>query len=292
MNIEDNSKRTVEERYRLLREELMPLFGSGEATAMARLIFHALKGWSTTELVIHSADEVSPFMDSRIEEITERLKRGEPLQYILGEGRFYGMNLKVDRSTLIPRPETEELVEEIVKRYGDMTDLEVLDVGTGSGAIAIALSRQLRFPKVTAIDVSRGALKVAQENARALHADIKFFEADIFDWDPKPEEFDVMVSNPPYICENERAGMERNVLDYEPAEALFVPDDDPLKFYKRIAEIGMIGLKHGGAIYFEINPIYSEDMREMLEREGYTDVEIWKDMSGKNRFACAKRSER
>ncbi|MDE6811454.1 MAG: peptide chain release factor N(5)-glutamine methyltransferase, partial [Muribaculaceae bacterium] len=211
--MEDDNKRniTTEERYRLLRRELMPLFGSGEATAMARLIFHALKGWDTTDLVVHAGDILSPFITARIEEIVKRLATGEPLQYILGEGRFYGMNLKVDRSTLIPRPETEELVEAIVRQYESRSDLRVLDVGTGSGAIAIALSRNLRFAEVTALDVSGAALRVAEENARARHARIRFIEADIFDWLPAAEEYDIIVSNPPYICEKEKTAMERNV---------------------------------------------------------------------------------
>ncbi|MDE5843228.1 MAG: peptide chain release factor N(5)-glutamine methyltransferase [Muribaculaceae bacterium] len=278
---------TTEERYRFLRRELMPLFGTGEATAMARLIFHALKGWDTTGLVVHAADVLSPFILERIEEIVRRLQRGEPLQYILGEGRFYGMTLKVDRSTLIPRPETEELVEAIAERYGSLSDLRVLDVGTGSGAIAIALSRNLRFAEVTALDVSPAALKVAEENARTLHARIRFVEADIFDWIPAAEEYDIIVSNPPYICDKEKKDMERNVLDFEPAGALFVPDDDPLRFYRRIAEIGLRGLCKGGMLYFEINPLYASELKLMLTDMGYESVEVWKDLSGKDRFASA-----
>ncbi|MDE5652093.1 MAG: peptide chain release factor N(5)-glutamine methyltransferase, partial [Muribaculaceae bacterium] len=164
------STTTTEERYRRLREELMPLFGTREATAMSRLIFHALKGWDTTALVVHAPDLLSEFTLARIDEILARLRQGEPLQYILGEARFYGMTLKVDRSTLIPRPETEELVEMIVDDCRDRKDLRVLDIGTGSGAIAIALSRNLLFPHVEAIDISPEALEVARANARSLHA--------------------------------------------------------------------------------------------------------------------------
>lgn len=278
---------TLEERYRLLRQELTPLFGSGEATSMARLIFHALKGWDTTDLVVHAPDQLSPFILSRIGEITDRLKQGEPLQYILGEGRFYGMTLEVTPATLIPRQETEELVELIVGEAGDTPDLRVLDIGTGSGAIAIALSRNLRFPKVDAVDISDEALKVAERNAQRLHARIRFMCEDIFRWMPRAGAYDIIVSNPPYICDKEKAGMERNVLDYEPHLALFVPDDDPLLFYRRIAEVGREALRDDGRIYFEINPEYADLLKTMMKANGYRDVRIAEDISHRARFLSA-----
>lgn len=287
MTYDNTRSMTVEERYRLLRRELMPLFGAGEATAMARLIFRCLKGWDTTGLVVHAGDILTPFILERIEDIIARLKNGEPLQYILGESRFYGMTMKVDRSTLIPRPETEELVDAIVAQSSSRSDLRVLDVGCGSGAIAIALSRNLRFPEVTAIDISPEALDVARHNASALHASVKFIEADVFDWSPAADSFDIIVSNPPYICENEKSGMERNVLDYEPSTALFVPDSNPLMFYRRIAQVGLESLSDGGRLYFEINPCYANQLSRMLKELGYRNVEIWKDMSGKERFVSA-----
>ena len=278
---------TLEERYRLLRQELTPFFGSGEATSMARLIFHALKGWDTTGLVVHAPDILSPYILTRIDEIVDRLKGGEPLQYILGEGRFYGMTLEVNPSTLIPRQETEELVEIIIKESDDRSDLRVLDIGTGSGAIAIALSRNLRFPKVTAIDISSEAVDTARRNAGRLHADVEILQADVFDLTPKRESLDIIVSNPPYICEKEMVDMEKNVLDHEPHAALFVPDDDPLKFYRRIAEIGTTALVKGGRIYFEINPIYADDMQRMMESFGYSDVRLIEDISHRKRFCTA-----
>ncbi len=281
---------TLEERYRLLRQELTPLFGVGEATSIARLIFHSLKGWDTTGLVVHAADVLSPFILTRIEEILNRLKSGEPIQYILGEGRFYGMTLKVTPAVLIPRPETEELVELIVKEADERPDLRVLDIGTGSGAIAIALSRNLRFPKIDAVDISSEALKVAEENARMLHAPVRFLCEDIFRWAPDDRSLDIIVSNPPYICEKEKKDMEKNVLDYEPHGALFVPEDDPLLFYRRIAEIGQDALVEGGKLYFEINPLYAEDLRGMLERMGYRQVCLVEDISRRKRFAIAEKS--
>lgn len=254
---------------------------------MARLIFRTLKGWDTTGLVIHAADDLSDFTMQRIDNILERLSHGEPLQYILGEARFYGMDLHVSPATLIPRQETEELVDLIVKRHRGEKDLRVLDVGTGSGAIAIALSRHLEFPEITAIDVSREALDVATRNASELHARIKFIEADIFEYQPAPHSFDIIVSNPPYVLESEKKDMERHVLDYEPASALFVPDDDPLRFYRRIAEIGRDALTEGGALYFEINPLCADTLLQLLIGMGYVEVETHEDISHRRRFITA-----
>lgn len=286
-----NIDMTVEERYRLLRNQLSPLYGAGEATSMARLIFHSLKGWDTTGLVVHAPDKLSPFILSRIDEIVNQLKTGRPLQYILGEGRFYGMTLRVAPGVLIPRQETEELVEIIVKQEEGKSDLRVLDIGSGSGAIAIALSRNLRFPQVSALDISEAALEIARDNAERLHAGIKFIHADIFDWAPPGESLDIIVSNPPYIAEKERAEMERNVLDYEPAEALFVPDSDPLRFYGRIAGVAMRGLCQGGRLYFEINPVYADELGKLLSDAGYADIKFYKDISGRLRFASAIKSQ-
>ncbi|MDE5901669.1 MAG: peptide chain release factor N(5)-glutamine methyltransferase [Muribaculaceae bacterium] len=312
---------TVSDRYRRLRTELRGLLGKRakqtdiavgaatpggneragapvrdaesldyEAIEMARLIFYALKGWNTTDLVIHAADEVSDFTEGRISEVLGRMKKGEPIQYVLGECRFYGLTLAVRPGVLIPRQETEELVEMIVDANTGRRDLRVLDVGTGSGAIALALARNLEFPDVTALDVSREALSVAEENARRLRADIRFIEADIFTWQPAEGSFDIIVSNPPYVMESEEKGMEAHVLDWEPRQALFVPDSDPLRYYRRIAEIGTKALVPGGRIYFEINPLCADGMVAMMEKAGYTGVEVEKDICGKRRFVLGIRN--
>ncbi len=286
MNIDDNS---VESVYRSLRQRLAALTGSdGEATAMARLIFHSLKGWNTTDLVIHAPDRLSEFTLERIDNIMERLGNHEPLQYILGEGRVYGIDLRVTPDTLIPRPETEELVEMIVERADGRSDLRVLDIGTGSGAIAIALARNLRFPQISALDISEGALDVARDNARRLHADIRFLHADILTYDPPRHSLDIIVSNPPYIALKERAEMEPHVKDHEPARALFVPDDDPLLFYRRILTIGLDALTGAGRVYFEINPLYASELKQMMQQMGYDGVELHKDISGRLRFASGE----
>lgn len=268
--------------------QLAPVYGEGEARAMTRLIFHHLKGWSQTDMIVHADNRVSDYVVGKVNEILSRLAGGEPLQYVLGEARFYGMDLQVNPAVLIPRPETEELVDMIVRENpGD--DLRVLDVGTGSGAIAIALARNLRFPRITAIDISPGALAVARANAARLHARIAFSEQDVFTYEPRPGSFDIIVSNPPYVAESEMKHMERNVLGFEPREALFVPDDNPLIYYSRISAIGQSALVPGGRLYFEINPAYASQMRHMLATDGYADVRILPDISRRDRFAVAVR---
>lgn len=278
---------TLRELVTSLRHRLTPDYGEREAKAIIRLIFYSLKGWEGTDMIIHEGDEISEYIQEKIEEILERLARREPIQYILSTAYFYGMDLKVTPATLIPRPETEEMVDLIVKRYGGNKDLKVLDIGTGSGAIAIALSRNLPFSEVTALDFSEEALKVARENAATFKADIDFIHADIFTFLPGEKEYDIIVSNPPYIDESEKKDMERNVLDYEPHTALFVPDDNPLVFYSRIAEVAARGLKPGGALWFEINPRYAVDLVALLKRENFRDIELHKDLYGRERFLSA-----
>lgn len=271
-----------------LKKRLAPVYGEGEAKAMVRLIFHHLKGWSATDIIVNGDRQVSPYIHSLIERIMKRILNGEPIQYVLGDVRFYGMDFKVNRNVLIPRPETEELVDMIVKENGS-SDLRVLDIGTGSGAIAIALSRNLLFPRVTAIDISAEALEVAGENARRLHADIFLREKDIFTYMPPEDSYDIIVSNPPYIPEEEKSGMERNVLDYEPALALFVPDSEPLLYYNRISEVAIRALAPGGKLYLEINPRFADALCEMLQKTGLADVEIFKDISHRQRFIRAEK---
>lgn len=285
----ENSKNiTVGEMSRTLQAKLSPIYGSGEARAMTRLIFHSLKGWSLTDMVIHEDNPLSDYIIEKINDITSRLLNHEPIQYILGEAYFYGMNLKVDRSTLIPRPETEQLVDIIVKD-NNLPDLKVIDIATGSGAIAIALGRNLKFPEVSALDISENALNTARENASALHANVNFFHADIFTYMPRSDSFDIIVSNPPYIDESEKSGMDRNVLDYEPHSALFVPDDNPLIFYSRIAEIAKEALKQNGKLYLEINPRHAGELQTLLNHESFADISIIKDINNRQRFIkCTK----
>ena len=246
----------MRETLKKLRDALRPMYGDRETEAIIRIIFHHLKGWSVTEMLIHGQEPLSPFIISEVDKILQRLLKHEPIQYITGEARFHGMEMKVTPDVLIPRPETDELVDIIVGDSGNKEDLKVLDIATGSGCIAIALARNLPFAHVTATDISDGALKVARENASNLRANIDFIHADVFSWPPESC-FDIIVSNPPYVDESEKKKMEKNVLDYEPASALFVPDDNPLIYYKRIADIAVKSLSDNGRLYFEINPLHA-----------------------------------
>lgn len=275
---------TIEQLTRTLRNRLSPLYGEGEARSMVNLIFHHLKGWSFTDLIINGGVEASPRILEKCDEILRRLLSHEPLQYILGEAYFYGMALEVNRATLVPRPETAELCDIIIDENKNHTDLRVLDVGTGSGAIAIALARNLPYSQVTAIDISQEAVATAQRNSAKLKANVQIELQDIFTYSPNGESFDIIVSNPPYIDESEKSAMERNVLDYEPHTALFVPDSNPLIYYSRILEVAQEALSQNGAIYFEINPRHAQELAMLCRHENFSDVEIVRDSHGKERF--------
>lgn len=274
-----------------MRRRLEPIYGKDESRAMIREIFRVLKGWDATEFIIRLTDDypLSDYIRSKIEDILGRLERHEPLQYILGEAHFYGLDLHVEPGVLIPRPETEELVR-VIAADNPSSDLQVVDLGTGSGAIAIALSRYMSFPEITAIDLSPKAIEVATDNVKALKCNgIRVVQGDMTKWNPESASLDVVVSNPPYVDESEKAGMEANVRDYEPAEALFVPDSDPLKFYRAIAPEALEGLKPGGRLYFEINPRHADELKAMLAHDGFTNVELWRDAQGAYRYIKAQK---
>lgn len=274
---------TVQDAIRDLRNTLTPLYGHGETEAIIRLVFQHLKGWGTVDLLINENRVLSDYMRQKLSEIKERLERREPVQYISGLAYFYGMDFIVRPGVLVPRPETEELVDLIVSR-NKKPDMRVLDMGTGTGCIAIALARNLPFSKITAVDNSTVAVETAQENAALFKADISVLQEDIFTWEPDPASFDIIVSNPPYVNLSESATMDANVLDYEPHDAIFVPDDDPLVYYRRIAEMAKKALAAGGRLYFEINPRHAESMIEMLSTLGFTEVKTYLDIHGKKRM--------
>lgn len=273
-----------------LRAALRPVYGSRETEAIIRIIFHHLKGWNTVDMLIHEPEPLSPFVRGEIETILKRLLRHEPIQYITGEARFHGLELTVTPDVLIPRPETAELVDLIADSAGDREDLRVLDIATGSGCIAVALALTLRFPVVTAVDISSPAIKVAETNARRYKASVKFVTADIFRWAPPSESLDIIVSNPPYIGISEKNDMEPNVTDYEPASALFVPDDNPLLFYSRIVDVAADALVNGGSLWFEINPLHADGVADLMRRKDFTDVSVILDSFGKRRFCRGVKS--
>lgn len=272
-----------------LRTDLTPKYGAGEAEAIIRLIFHNLKGWSTVDMLINENKTLSPYIVEKVDEIEQKLLNNIPIQYIVDEAYFYGMELYVNNSVLIPRPETEELID-LVVQSNKQPDLKVLEVGTGSGCISIALSRNLLFPEITSIDISKDALEVAARNIKDLKIrNVKLLEADVFSYNAAPDSFDIIVSNPPYVCESEKLTMEPNVLEYEPHIALFVPDDDPLKYYKRIGIIAKTALKSGGKMYFEINPLHADSLRALFNMQGFVDIDLRLDIHGRKRFlTCIK----
>lgn len=276
----------MRELLKKLRDALRPVYGNGETEAIIRIIFHYLKGWNTVDLLVHEQDEASPFLQSEVDGILVRLLNHEPIQYITGEARFHGLELKVTPAVLIPRPETSELVDLICDRAGEREDLRVLDLCTGSGCIALALARSLKFPKITAVDISAAAVDVARDNAQRLKTKIDFIQADIFKWTPSAQ-FDIIVSNPPYVDESEKEGMDDNVLLHEPAQALFVPDDNPLVFYKRIAEIASDTLAPDGRLYLEINPRHASELSSYLSEKGFANVETLRDSYDRQRFIMA-----
>lgn len=297
MNIDNetlsaDSQRTVNETVRATTAALARKYGDGEAKAMVRFIFENLKEWTPVELAIKANEHLTTFMEGKIADVVKRLLADEPIQYIFGTADFYGLKLHVTRDTLIPRPETAELVDIIVKENYNRKDLRVIDLGTGSGCIAVALSRNLPFAEVTAVDISEKALDIAKENATRLRCNIDFINTDIMQlpataYKTLKGPFDIIASNPPYIAFKEREAMERNVKDFEPANALFVPDNNPLKFYDAELQYARTALAPDGRLYFEINPLFATDLKRLCESYGFKAVTLTRDSFGKIRFLSA-----
>lgn len=276
------------------RQRLLARYDSREAAAMVDEMLFRLKGWDRTATIIHAAEPASDFVISHVNEVVSQLLEGKPIQYIFGVARFYGMDFKVTPATLIPRPETAQLCDIIIDRYGRRSDLAILDLCTGSGCIAITLARNIPFPRiVSAVDISADALSVARDNAKALNVNVNFIETDILKSQSGDftlygsDSFDIIVSNPPYIVDSERASMDSNVLDYEPSSALFVPDDDPLRFYRAIVAYASTHLAPGGTLFLEINPLFSKELVSLLKKNGFADIVVEKDMQKSDRFIIA-----
>lgn len=271
-----------------IRSRLQPYYTAEEVSALSRIVCCDLLGQAPTDYYLGKDIALSSKKEQELEDILQRLSRFEPLQYIEGRTLFLGRELLVAPGVLIPRPETEELVELMLKEIP--ADARILDVGTGSGCIAISLAKELPDALVTAWDVSSEALSVARANARKLQSNVRFVECDVLACQvDEVGLYDVIVSNPPYVTEAEKADMEPNVLQWEPSLALFVPDDDPLRFYRRIAVLGRDMLVDGGRLYFEINRAYGREMVEMLRMMGYVGVRVEKDLSQNDRFVIAEK---
>ncbi|AXG75178.1 peptide chain release factor N(5)-glutamine methyltransferase [Flavobacterium arcticum] len=268
-------------------EQLTPLYDSMEAERFFTITLEKLKGWQRVDVVMNPDAELTDAEVAKWDVVLNALKIYKPIQYIFGMAHFYGLELKVNENTLIPRPETEELVEWIIKENADKGKINILDIGTGSGCIAIALAKNLPNATVYAIDVSDEALMVAQDNAKANDADVTFLQKDILITEELPLQFDVIVSNPPYVRNLEKHEIKNNVLDYEPHLALFVEDNDPLLFYRKIAVLAQKSLTPNGKLYFEINQYLGKETSEILQEYQYKDVEVRKDLYGNNRMIGA-----
>lgn len=272
-----------------IRNALREHYPDSEALALAKMLLVEAFGFSTLELYGGKDKEISGKRLDVLNEMIARLKKNEPIQYVIGAEVFCGWTFEVNENVLIPRPETQELVHWIVADWKSDAPCRILDVGTGSGCIAISLSKLLEGAEVEAWDISEGALRVARRNADRNEAQAFFRQVDVLKACTEDCRYDVIVSNPPYITESEKQDMDANVLDWEPHTALFVPDADPLLFYRRIAELGVSMLNEGGALYFEINRAYGEETVRMLEGLGYKQIELRKDNWGNDRMIKANR---
>lgn len=281
---------TLEECNKLLTSKLAAALDAGEARSTVRLLLEDVAFASPVDVMCHGERPLEPETVDLLLSMADRIAAGEPPQYVVGRARFCGVYLQVTPATLIPRPETEGLVDIITHRHRGSRDLRVLDIGTGSGCIAIALSRALPFARVDACDISAEALEVARGNARGLRAAVDFVRCDILR-EPQPDSplYNVIVSNPPYIARSEAADMEQRVLRYEPHTALFVDDADPLLFYRAIARYARAALRPEGSLYFEINPLFATQLEQMLHTEGFARVDVQRDYCGRQRFAIAQR---
>lgn len=273
---------------RHIRTVLTTYYSAQEAAALCRIICCEMLGQSSVDYYLGKDIILSPNKAKDLEGILCRLCKFEPIQYIQGIASFLGRPFHVAPGVLIPRPETEELVEEMLKEIAP--DSRILDIGTGSGCIAVSLSKELPEAQVMAWDISAEALRIAEGNNRQLQASVSFVRRDVLTYQPVDDDcYDVIVSNPPYITEAEKPDMERNVTDWEPSSALFVPDADPLLFYRRIGELGRDMLTIGGKLYFEINRAFGEATVMMLRKQGYSKVRVRKDISGNDRYVIAER---
>ncbi len=273
--------------YKLLTT-LRTLYPQSEAAAIAERYCNDVCGFGYFDLTLNPSVEVEDLTEVGFEGDMARLAAGEPVQYVIGWTEFCDLRFWVRSGVLIPRPETEELVAMIV---GDnrLEEPRILDIGTGSGAIAVSLAHKIKGAQVEAMDLSVEALEVAHFNARSHGLKVELFQDDVLEFEPEPESLDVVVSNPPYIPQSESATMWRNVVDYEPSMALFVPDENPIVFYERIADVAWEALVSGGKLYFELHETTAHDVAAMARRRGFCEVEVVADINSKPRMLrCVK----
>lgn len=280
---------TVKEIISEIKAKLSPVVGSHEAEAMAYAIMDDVRGYSKVDCVLYGHRELLPDTVERIHGIVDKVIAGVPLQYAVGQAYFHGRKFAVTADVLIPRPETSQLVDIIEDQWRGKGDISILDIGTGSGCIAITLALDLWPCTVDAIDISADALAIARKNANYRNANVRMELRDALSLRADSQAYDVIVSNPPYVLESEKAEMDGRVKDHEPHLALFVPDDDALKYYAPIARYAIDALRDGGKLYFEINPKKADEMKRMLQSIGFGDVEIVCDYRQRRRFAIASK---
>lgn len=274
--------------YQQLWQALLPYYDEREAQAVVRMMLEERFGLTLTDIVCDGVARLDASQQAELQGMMAKLEQGEPIQYVMGYAPFYGRHFHVEPGVLIPRPETQQLVEWAVEEIGKSAARSVLDIGTGSGCIAISIALEAPLSEVSAWDISTDALRIARDNATSLHAPVEFRQQDALHAPMEDrEKWDLIISNPPYVMEKERKEMADNVLRHEPSLALFVPNDDPLRFYRAIARYGKHALRPGGTLLFEINPLLAEDMLRLLEDESYQHVQLIADAFGKSRFTKA-----
>lgn len=281
---------TIKEQYRFFLQQLQTIYNLNEATVMTDWVFESLAGIERFDVIKNPAFPLSTIKQEALKNALTALLQHKPVQYVLGEAWFYNMKLKVNEQVLIPRPETEELVQLVLSAASILPTAAptILDIGTGSGCIPIAIKKNMPASIVTAIDVSKGALLVAKENAATQQTDIGFLQVDFLDeaqWSTLPK-FDIIISNPPYIPINEKEKMDINVTAFEPYQALFVPNNSPLLFYEKIATFGKTHLNTGGKVFMETHEDYAKETADLFA-QFYSEVAIKKDIFGKERMVVA-----
>lgn len=278
----------IQAAFTYIINTIAPIYEPREAANIAHIVVEHITGLNKLDRIVYKDRNLDPGQQNRLEEAVAALLQHQPVQYVTGTAWFYGMELLVNRNVLIPRPETEELVEWIVNDVQMMpaAGLQLLDIGTGSGCIPLALKQALPAASVWGIDVSDGALTIAKANAAKQQLDVHFTQVNVLDEEATAALplFNIIVSNPPYIKQSERLGMQQQVLDYEPSLALFVPDEDALLFYRRIVQLAGSKLSKGGALYFEINEALGPEVVALMEKEGFANVELRQDIFGKDRM--------
>jgi release factor glutamine methyltransferase len=285
------SSNKIKDIRRYYKQQLLDLYDENEIDSFLYILFEEYAGLSKAQILLNADRTISESELLKIHFGAKALMNNKPIQYITGTSDFYGLRFKVNPDVLIPRPETEELVELVIKGNSEKDELSIIDIGTGSGCIAIVLKKYLPASKVHALDISTGTLNIAKENAKLNRQEIEFKKMDFLkssNWD-RLDSYDIIVSNPPYVRRSEMKGMNKNVLDYEPVKALFVEDEKPLVFYRAIAKFATGHLNKSGAVYCEINQYLSPETISVFQELGFGQVEVLKDMNGNNRILKARR---